>query len=448
MSVTLPETPGQWHQLVWTLAWPVVLANLTIPLVGAVDTAVMGRLPDPAYIGAVAVGATIFNAIYWMFGFLRMGTTGFVAQALGTGDVEELAAISLRGAAVAVVIGVATVLLQLPLNSFVLWVFDASPGVENLASEYLLIRVWGAPAMLLFFVELGVLFGLQRMRAALLISLLLNVTNTGLDLLFVIGFGWGISGVALGTIISEWFSALIGLYVVYKALTASGWRGNRPAALTNPKRLSGFFHMSVNLIMRSFFVQFPFLALTLLGAALGDLVLAANAVLMQLFFIMAYGLDGFAHTVETLAGNAFGARDPKRLRSATQYSLFWAVAIAAAMSLVYAAFGGSFIDLLTLSEKVRDTARTYLPWLVAAPLVAVWAFHLDGVFIGTTRTVELRNSMFLALLLYLAAIWLSLESLANHGIWLSMTVFMLARGVILALQYPQIERLAMTRPER
>jgi len=442
MSATLPQTPTQWHRRVWSLSWPVFLANITTPLVGAVDTAVMGRLPDPAYIGAVAVGATLFNAIYWLFGFLRMGTTGLVAQAWGRRDGIELAAAPARAIAIALALGALVALLQHPLGTLVLWIFPASEQVESLALAYFSIRIWGAPALLVHFVVLGTLFGLQDMRGALVVSVLLNLSNVVLDVLFVMGFGWGVEGVAAATLISELLAALAGLALVTRALRRAGASRPTRKTLQKPERLTALFHVSTNLIIRSFFVQLPFFMFTALGAGLGDRVLAANAVLMQMFFIMSYGLDSLAHTAETLAGHAFGARDRVQLRAAVGHTLRWSLLVAAAISLLYGVFGDLLIRALTTLPEVREAARAYLPWVVLSPLAAVLAFHLDGVFIGTTRTVELRNSMFVAVLCYLVAVWALLDPLGNHGLWLAMTLFMVARSLLLGFQYPRVERLA------
>ena len=445
MSVTVPNTPVEWHLKVWSLSWPMILANLTLPLVGAVDTAVMGRLPDAAYVGAVALGSTIMNAIYWMYGFLRMSTTGLTAQALGARQIDELAAIAIRAFAVALVLGGLLIVLQKPLGAFLFWLFEASQAVESQAAGYFYIRIWGTPAVLLYIVGLGALFGLQRMGAALIVGILFSGTNIVLDLWFVLGLGWGVEGVAIGTVISEWLAAALSMAATMHALKRSGWRGARPPNLWNRRRLAGLTNVSANLIVRTFFVQLPFFMLTALSAYLGDLVLAANAVLMQFFHIMAYGLDGFAHTAETLAGHAFGANDPRRLRRAGAYCSMWAGLIALMVSLAYMIWGTDIIALLTLLPEVRAVAADYLPWVAALPLVGVWAFMLDGIFIGTTRTRELRNSMFVAASVYLAVVWLSLEPMQNHGIWLSMTVFMAVRSVLLGSLYPRIERLAAIR---
>lgn len=442
MAVNLPETPRQWHSRVWSLSWPIFVANITTPLVGAVDTAVMGRMPDPAFIGAVAVGATVFNILYWIFGFLRMGTTGLMAQAFGARDGAELSSTPLRAICMALVLGIAMLMLQWPMKTLVLWIMPASEQVEELALIYFSIRIWGAPALLVHFVVLGTLFGLQQMRWALAVSVLLNLCNVSLDLLFVVGFGWGVEGVAAATVISEWLAAITGLALMTRALRDAGALKPSRARLFRPDRLMALFHVSANLIIRSFFVQLPFFTFTVLSAGFGDRVLAANAVLMQLFFIMSYGLDSLAHSAESLTGHAFGARDRPQLRAAARYTLLWSLAVALATAVAYALLGGVLIDTLTTLPEVQETARVYLPWVAVIPLAAVVAFHLDGVFIGTTRTAELRNSMFLAAVFFAASLWASLDPLGNHGLWMSMMLFMVVRSLLLAWQYPRLERMA------
>ncbi len=440
-DLTLPESPRQWHERIWSLSWPVILANITIPMVGIVDTAVMGRMPQAAYIGAVAIGATIFSSIYWILGFLRMGTTGLIAQALGARQSTEVVDVAARGLATAVAVGILILLLNLPLYELAFWIFDASERVEALAGTYFSIRIWGAPALMLYLVELGILFGLQKVRQTLLMSLLLNLTNVLLDVVFVLGFGWGVSGVAAATILAEWSAALAGLVIVARTLEARGWNRKWPVAIWSREKVRHLFEMNGNLVIRSFFVQFPFFAFIVVAASLGDLVLAANALIMQFFYLTAFGLDAFAHTAETLTGFAFGARKPHALRQATLLSLGWAVLIAILIAVTYALFGPAAIGLLTNLPEVRELAESLLPWAIAMPLVSVVAFHLDGVFIGTTRTRELRNSMFLAALVYVLVLWGTFEPLGNQGLWLAMTTFFFIRGVLLAAQYPKIERL-------
>ena len=419
-----------------------ILANLAIPLVGAVDTAMMGRLPDARHLGAVAVGAAVMNALYWMVGFLRMGTNGLTAQALGASDQDALAATAVRSALAALGLGMLFIIAQLPLIALAMRLFQASQEVEDLAAGYLAIRVWGAPALLLYLVCQGALFGLQRMRIALAISLTLNFCNVVLDLLFVIGFDWGVQGVATGTVISEWLAAAVGLAAVRSALAGQGSRWPNATGLLHRAQMLRLFRISANLVVRTFFVQLPFFLMTALGAGFGDVVLAANAVLMLFMHITAYGLDGFAQAAETLAGYAYGRRDPRQLRQASAYSAFWAGCIACLFSAAYYALGEQFIALATLLPEVRATASEYLPWVVALPWACIWAFMLDGIFIGATRTKELRNATMFATGIYLVILWLSFQPLGNHGLWLSMFSFMALRGLTLGSMYPALARRA------
>ncbi len=446
-STGLPTTPGAWHRRIWALSWPMILANLAIPLVGAVDTAVMGRLSDARYLGAVAVGATIMSALYWMLGFLRMGVTGLTAQAFGAGNQREMAATVSQAAVAALALGATMVAAQAPLLALALHLFEASAGVETLTADYFGIRIWGAPALLLYMVEIGVLFGLQRMRAALALSLLLNLSNAALDMLLVVGLGWDVKGVAAGTLVSEWVAAIVGLRLATRALADHGCQRPVRADIVQRRRLTELFRLGANLVLRTFFVQLPFFLITALGASLGDVALAANAVLLQFLHITAYGLDGFAHTAETLAGYAFGKRDVRGLRRASACSAAWAGLMAALVSTGYALFGDALIAVFTVLPEVRAAASAHLAWVAVLPLAAVWAFMLDGVFIGATRSAELRNAMILSAAIYLAVLWASFEPLGNHGVWLSMLVFMTARGLILGAMYPGLERRCRTQAQ-
>lgn len=456
-SPPLANTPGVWHRRIWRLTWPIILANITVPLVGAVDVWVMGRLPDPAYIAAVALGATMFSAVYWLFGFLRMGTTALTAQALGSINLDainldatnldatdldasrtEIVAIMIRAVGIAAGLGLALVALQVPLTQLVFWIFQPSGNLGSLTAEYYQIRIWGAPGFLIYMVELGVLFGLQRMRDTLFLSIGLNLTNLCLDLLLVLGFGLGVEGVAYGTLISEWGAAAFGFWLMWRALTP--FRGAALANLWQRSKLLVLFNINSNLILRTFFVQLPFLTGTQLATGLGDINLAAHAILMQLFFFMTYSLDGFAHTAESLTGYYFGAKDARSLRSASIYCAIWALFLAATTSVTFLLFGSFFIDSFTISPEVRNFAYDFLPWLALAPLLCIWAFLFDGIFIGTTHIAEMRNAMFASAVLWAMLLFLSFDRLEYHAVWLSMNAFMLFRGILLGLAYPKIER--------
>ncbi|XOV85760.1 MAG: MATE family efflux transporter [bacterium] len=419
-----------------------MLANITIPLVGLVDVAVMGRFPEPKFIAAVTLGATLFSAVYWLFGFLRMGTTGLAAQAFGAGNINEVVAIVLRAGAVALAIGIAIVLLQVPLQLLLFQLFEASTQVAGLARVYYEIRIYGAPGLLLYLVALGTLFGLQRMRDTLWLSIGFNLSNIILNAVLVLLLDFGVAGVALGTAISEWFAAAAGFGFVYRALRVSGWQGQRPTHIWIREDVRALFHIGSNLILRTFFVQLPFFVGTIMATGLGDVTLAAHGVLMQLFFVMTYGLDGFAHTAETLAGYAYGGRTPDNLRRTTRFCAFWAIVVAIAAGLLFWLLGHSFISLLTVSTTVQDTAAAYLPWLIISPLLCVWAFLFDGIFIGTTHIVEMRNAMVLSALIWAISLVGLFHLWAYHAVWLGMSIFMLSRSILLALYYPRIERAA------
>ncbi len=440
MPVTLSPQPARhWHRRVWALAVPIILSNLSVPLVGAVDTAVVGHLPDPVYIGAVALGAVIFNFLYWGFGFLRMGTTGFVAQAFGAGDSIEVRATLARAVLIGVLLGVVLIAVQSPLLHLALWAFEGSERLESLAADYYRIRIWSAPATLVHYALLGTLIGVQNTRAALALQLVLNGTNVVLDLVFVVGLGWGVEGVAAATLISEFTAAACGVLLLRRALRRlpGSWRRSH---LLDASRLRALLRANANIFVRTLCLIFAFSYFTAQGTKLGEAVLAANAVLMHLQQFLAYGLDGFAHAAEALAGGAYGARDRQAFRAAARASTHWALLVALVYLLVYATLGTQLINLFTGIEVVRDEAYAYLPWVVASPLISVWSFQLDGIFIGTTRTREMRNGMLISLAVYLLAVELLLPLWGNHGLWLSLLIFLAARALTLGVFYPRIER--------
>jgi MATE family multidrug resistance protein len=427
------------HRKVWRLAGPIILSNVTTPLLGAVDTAVVGHLPDPANIGAVALGATVFSFLYWGFGFLRMGTTGFTAQAFGRGDGVALRTEIGRALLLGAALGLALIVLQAPIGGVALRLLQASAGVEDLTAAYYDIRIWSAPAVLANYVVLGWLLGVQRAGAALVVQLVTNGVNMALDLWFVLGLGWGVPGVAAATLIAECGGAAVGLVLVARHLRTlpGGWP---LAQLFDPAGLRQLFAVNLDIFIRTLCLIFGFALFTAKSATLGDRVLAANAVLMHFNSIAAYGLDGFAHAVEALAGGAIGARDRRAYRDAVRTSTLWALLVAGLLVAAYALAGPLLIDVMTGIAAVREIARDFLPWAVVMPLIAVWAFQLDGIYIGATRTVEMRNAMLITTVAYVAALAVLLPWLGNHGLWLALMVFMAARGLTLGYWFPRIER--------
>jgi len=430
--------PAPWrerHRRIWRLAGPVILSNATTPLLGAVDTAVVGRLPDPALIGGVALGSLVFTFVFWAFGFLRMGTTGFTAQAAGAGNAAELRASFLRALALAGAIGLAIVLLQTPIRFLAFALMHSSAATKGYAESYYDIRVWSAPAALANYAVLGWLLGTRRTGSALAIQFAMNGVNIVLAVFFVLGLGWGIRGSAGATLTAEILAALGGIALVHGRLPKADTPG-----LLDRDRLWRLLRVNGDIMIRTLCLMAGFAAFTLSGASLGDLPLAANAILMNLMTITAYGLDGFAMAAEILVGGAVGAGSRGQFRAAVRDSTIWAALVALLGTVVFLLFGRLIIDLFTIHETVRAAARMYLPWLVAAPAVGVWCWQLDGIYIGATRTAEMRNGMLLALAGYLGVLAVLLPRLGNNGLWLSLLVFFVLRAATLGAWLPRIDR--------
>ena len=426
------------HRKVWLLAGPIILSNISVPLVGAVDTAVVGHLPEPQAIGAVALGALIFSFIYWGFGFLRMGTTGFVAQAYGAGDWQSLSDTLLRVLLLAVVLGLAVILLGRPVIHFALWLIDSSEAVESLAVDYAYIRIWSAPAVLCVYAFTGVFIGMHNTRAAFVLQLVLNITNVLLDLLFVVGFDWGVKGVAIASLVAEYTALIAGFYLLREPLR-NAWRRYNRSRLLERSALVALFTANINIFVRTLCLLFAFSYFTAQGASMGEVILAANAVLMHLMSFSAYALDGFAHAVEAMAGSAYGANRQRQFRLAVKLTTMWSGLVALLVALVYLALGEQIIGLFTSIESVAVAAHEYLPWMIIAPLLSVWSFQLDGIFIGTGQTREMRNAMVVSLALYLLLLQLLIPWYGNHGLFLGLMLFMLIRAGTLLFYFPRID---------
>lgn len=425
----MPETIT--NRRVLKIALPIVAANATVPLLGIVDTAVVGQMGQAAPIGAVGLGAVILASLYWVFGFLRMGTTGLVAQAHGAGDGAEGAAVLQRGLAIAAVAGAALIALQGPLIATAFRLAPASAEVEGLTRLYLDIRIWGAPATIAVYALTGWLIAMERTRAVLGLQLAINGTNIVLDLVFVPGLGWGVQGVAAATLIAEGVGLAFGLWLCRAGLARVGRR------LLDGARLRRMASVNGDILIRSVLLQASFTAFLFLSAGQGDVVLAANQVLMQFLTLMAYLLDGFAFAAEALVGQAVGARAPARLARAVRVSSVWAAGGAAGMAGLYALGGGLMIDALTTAPEVRAAARVALPWAVLAPLLGVASFQLDGIFIGATRAAEMRNAMIASVAGYALALW-ALGAWVPHGLWAAMMVLYVLRAVTLGAYYPRV----------
>lgn len=414
-----------WNRRVVTLALPIILANLALPILAMVDTTVAGHLNGPQHLGGVALGGILFSFLFWSFGFLRMATTGLAAQAYGANDHVELRKHLLRALLIATLSGVVIVCLQRPIISAGITLMGGSGAVQHSAADYAYARIWSSPASLGNFVVLGYLLGSQRVTLALVLQIGMNILNLAATLFLAIGLDWGVAGIGAGTAVAEWATFLTALLFV------KPFKGMNPAilgAILDRAAFVRLFGVNIDIFLRSFFLLVSFGWFTRAGAAEGDVVLAANAVLMNLHSFMAYGLDGFAHATETLVGSAIGSKDRTALRGVIRAAGIWSLAVALLFSLSYWLAGDAIVGLLTDQQAIRETAARFLPYVVILPIASFAGFLLDGVFIGALRTRELRNSMFLSTVVFLAVACLLQASLGNHGLWIAMIAFMLFRA--------------------
>ena len=426
------------HKRILTISIPIILSNITIPLLGLVDTAVIGQLGKVAPIGAVGIGALIISAIYWIFGFLRMGTTGLTAQAVGRKDSQEIIALLSRTLMIGITAGLALILIK----DFIFWgafkVSPASEEVESLAYSYMKIRIYSAPAAISIFGILGWLIAQERTRMVLLLQLWMNGSNILLDFLFVIGFNWGVEGVALATVFAEVSSFFLGIFICRSAFIGSAWRSFH--LVLNKAKISKMAVVNFDILIRSMFLQAAFIIFMFLSSDINDDILAINQILLQFLSISAYALDGFAFSAEALIGQAFGAKSVKSLRKVSIFATFWAFLAAIVLTLCFY-FGSDFlIVLMTSSEELRENAQVYVYWVIVAPILAAPAFILDGIFIGATRTKDMRNCMIISFGIYCLVVWLLYEPFGNQGLWAALMVMFIVRAVTLFFQYFSIER--------
>lgn len=436
-AAALPLTHGR----VLKIALPIMLATVTVPILGVVDTGVVGQIPEPEPIAAVGVGAIILSSIYWVFGFLRMGTTGLTSQAAGQGNDAEVAALLTRSLMIGLAGGLAFILLQPLIYRAAFALSPASDEVETLARSYMQIRIWSAPAAIAVYGITGWLIAQERGRAVLMLQLWMNGVNIGLDFLFVLGFGWGVEGVALATFLAEWSGFAMGLWLCRAAFRHPSWRDW--ARVFDRVRLKRMAQVNRDILLRSLMLQSIFLSFLLLGGRFGDTTLAANQVLLQFVSVTGYALDGFAFAAEALVGRAFGRGAAARVRRAALLTSFWGLVLVALLALVFLTAGPTIIDTMAKDEGVRAAARSFLPWMVLAPLTGVASWMLDGVFIGATRSADMRNMMAISTVLYYAAVFALIPLMGNHGLWLALHISFIARGLTLLSRYPALERAAL-----
>jgi MATE family multidrug resistance protein len=422
-SLQLPQ-----NRDVWRIAAPMMLSNISVPLLGMVDTGVTGHLESAVYLGAVAIGATIFGFLYSGVNFLRMGTTGIAAQRFGADDDDGLRVALGQALVVSTTIALTLILLQVPLNELAMILLGPEPEVKEFASQYFSIRIWSAPATLANYALIGWFIGLQNARVPLYIVLVINLTNIALDLLFVLVLGMKVEGVAAASVIAEFAGLATGATF---AITELRRRGGHLAVthLTTLKEYAEFFSVNANLFIRTMALMFALAFLTAAGARMGGLILAANAILLNLLHLLAFALDGLAHAAEALVGRATGARDRHALQRSVQLTLRWSLCFAIGFSVLFWITGPIFVRVLTDIPEVIDTTLRYLPWMIAAPVIAFWAYLYDGVFVGATRAKEMRNNMVVSTFLVFVPAWFAFQFLGNHGLWLAFMFFMTSRGI-------------------
>ncbi|MBW0148156.1 MATE family efflux transporter [Marinobacter arenosus] len=404
-----------------------MLTNLTVPLLGLVDTAVLGHLDSPEYLGAVAVGANLFSILYWTFGFMRMGTTGLAAQAWGKRDQFGQVALLLRSVMLAIGIGLVLILLHQPLISLGLTLMNPSPDVTALAAEYATIRIWSAPAVLCQYTLVGWLIGTQLPRGPMIMLIVANGLNIVLDVLFVTGFGWNSRGVAMATVIAEYGAAAIGFAIVLSRMP-EGQRLTR-ALFGELADYLKILRVNRYIMVRTVALLLVLAFFTAQGARQGDTILAANAVLITFLLVISNALDGFANAAEALVGEAVGKGSRRRFRMIFRSALRWSLWGALLLTIVFVFGGRALIALLTGIEAVQTTAWQYLPWLWLLPFASVWGFLLDGIFIGATRTRDMQNTMLFSALGVFLPVWWLTTGWGNHGLWFSLICLMLARAL-------------------
>jgi MATE family multidrug resistance protein len=419
------------------LAIPNIVSNISVPLLGSVDTALVGHLEAAYYIGAIAVGGMIFNVIYWGFGFLRMGTTGLTAQAYGREDISDEVLTLSRALLVALSGGLLLVVLQVPIAKLAFWLVDGTLEVERYARSYFFIRIWAAPATLSVYVFQGWFLGMQNARYPMYLVVLINVANIIFNVVFIKVFGMKSDGVALGTVVAAYlglgFALLLFLAAYRDRLSAL-----QTKLILQMAALRRFFAVNRDIMIRTLLLVFSYSFFTAKGAELGEQIVAVNAILMQFWMIMAYAVDGFAFAAESLVGRYVGARDSDNLRRAVRFSFYWGFGFGLAFSLVYLLFNQSMLALFTDKPELLNLAEAFYLWIVIAPLVNTLCFIWDGVYIGATATKPMVVSMLLSTGIgFLGVYYLTIDLLGNHALWLAMTLFMLLRGLTLSFFAPR-----------
>lgn len=425
------------------LAIPNILSNLSVPLLGMVDTALMGHLDSAKYLGAIAIGSIVFNFIYWGFGFLRMGTTGLTAQAFGKDDPQEIISILGRGMLVALGGSLIIILLHrligrisfypIQIGEFSFQLIQGEASIRELANTYFIIRIWAAPATLSLYAIQGWFLGMQNVRYPMWLTIIINAANIIFSFLFVYRWGMTSDGVALGTVCAQYLGLVFGIFFFLRSYKSSlshlSWDH-----LRNLEAIKHFFQVNSDIFIRTICLVLAFSTFTSASAAYTATILAANQVLLQYFHLMGYAVDGFAHAAESLVGRFTGAGELLKLRKAIKLLFIWGVGLGLSFVLAYMLIGENLLTIFTDQEEIIEVAKVYLPWMFAIPFAGSIAFMWDGVYIGATASKAMRNTMLLStFLIFLPALYIGKAWLHNHGIWLAMTLFMVARAISMSM---------------
>lgn len=410
------------------LAIPCIISNITVPLLGLVDVSIVGHMGDASYIGAIAVGSMMFNIVYWLFGFLRMGTSGLTAQAVGAGDKAETVRLLKRSVTVGLAIALGMVVMQLPLRSLLMWLLNTPQESAEMVGRYYAILIWGAPAMMCQYGLTGWFIGMQNTRIPMVVSITQNVVNIIASVLMVFGLGMQIEGVALGTLIAQWTGFLMAFFYAWNLGNKRQLPWHVP--FLSVSAMLRFFAVNRDLFLRTVCLVAVNLYFTSAGARLGVVILAVNTLLMTLFTLFSHFLDGFAFAAEACVGNAYGAGDKEQLNLTVKSLYWWGAIIVAVFTLVYAVGGEGFLGLLTNEKDVVGAAASYLPWAVLVPAAGVLPFIYDGIFIGITATRGMLISSVFAMVTFFTLCYLMIPTVGNHGLWLALISYLLVRGFV------------------
>lgn len=426
------------HRAFWLLAGPMIVGNISIALLGFVDTAVIGHLDSAHYLGGVAVGSVIFDFLFWGMGFLRMATTGVTARAHGEEDATAIRTLLAQSVLVAFCVALIILILQVPLFDTGLTLLEGSAAVKHHAFIYCQWLIWGSPALIILFSVNGWFLGMQNAIAVLAVGITINFINIILDIVFVVYMDMDVRGVALASVIAQYCGLVLALTIVARELKKypGEWLRFR---IFNINKLKQFLALNNDIFIRTICLILVFAFFTREGARQGDIILAANSVLMKFYLLMALALDGFNHAAEALVGKAIGLRSRALFKQAVLLTLKWSLLLGVFFSAVFWLSGEYLIMLMTDISPVIQAALVYLPWMVLLPVISVWCFLLDGVFIGAARGTEMRNAMLICTFVFFLPVWYLFLSMGNHGLWLAFTVFMVIRGISLGVYYYLIE---------